>query len=279
MEPQRQGTVTDARESPRKPRDIGASQPTETTASRDAVERERQKYFELFELGPDACILTDSQGVIREANAMATQLLGVSPQFLPGKPLPAFFEESARHAFRHQLDQLCGSTRSEEWEIKLAPRNGMPVHVSVSVARIGKDNGAALYRWVVRDISRQKRAEASAREMNRDLELRVAARTSELATANRIKDELLESERRSREQVEVSNRMKSEFLALLSHEFRTPLQAIFGYTELLEREIHGPLNASQRGDLLRIQQSQQHLSVSSTPFWISPSSRAASRST
>jgi signal transduction histidine kinase len=38
-----------------------------------------------------------------------------------------------------------------------------------------------------------------------------------------------------------------------------PLQAIFGYTELLEREIHGPLNESQRGDLLRIQQSQQHL--------------------
>jgi len=27
-------------------------QPTETTASRDAVERERQKYFELFELAP-----------------------------------------------------------------------------------------------------------------------------------------------------------------------------------------------------------------------------------
>jgi signal transduction histidine kinase len=53
--------------------------------------------------------------------------------------------------------------------------------------------------------------------------------------------------------------MKSDFLALLSHEFRTPLQAIFGYTELLEREIHGPLTESQRRDLQRIQQSQQHL--------------------
>jgi PAS domain S-box-containing protein len=259
MDPQRQSTVTDARESPRKARETGASQPIETTASRDAIERERQKYFELFELAPDACILTDSQGLIREANAVARQLLGVSAQFLPGKPLPAFFEETARNAFRHQLDQLCGSTRSEEWEIKLAPRNGMPLDVTVSVARIGKENGPALYRWVVRDISRQKRAEAAAREMNRDLELRVAARTTELATANRIKDELLESERRSREQAEVSNRIKSEFLALLSHEFRTPLQAIFGYTELLEREIHGPLNELQRGDLLRIQQSQQHL--------------------
>jgi PAS domain S-box-containing protein len=259
MESQRQGTVTDARESPRKGRDTGASQTREPIASREALEREREKYLELFELAPDACILTDSQGVIREANFAATQLLGVTAQFLPGKPLPAFFEENARNAFRHQLDQLCGSTGSDEWEIRLAPRNGTPIHVSVSVARIGKDSGLTTYRWVVRDITRQKRAEASAREVNRDLELRVASRTSELATANRVKDELLESERRSREEAEVSNRIKSEFLALLSHEFRTPLQAIFGYTELLEREIHGPLNESQRGDLLRIQQSQQHL--------------------
>ncbi|MGH9421131.1 MAG: hypothetical protein ACRD3J_14235, partial [Thermoanaerobaculia bacterium] len=73
MEPQLQGTVTDLREPPRKARDIGASQPTEMARSRDAVERERQKYFELFELAPDACILTDSQGVISEANAMAAQ--------------------------------------------------------------------------------------------------------------------------------------------------------------------------------------------------------------
>lgn len=65
------------------------------------------------------------------------------------------------------------------------------------------------------------------RELNRDLELRLASRTAQLE--------------------------------LLSHEFRTPLQAIFGYTELLDREIHGPLNDAQRRDLLRIQQSQQLL--------------------
>ncbi|MGI8401368.1 MAG: ATP-binding protein [Gemmatimonadaceae bacterium] len=224
MDPLRQPTVTDARESASKGRDTGASRSTESIASRDVIERERQKYFELFEMARDACFLTDSEGVIREANAAAAQILGVAAHFLPGKPLPAFFEESARETFRHQLDQLDGSTHPDEWEIKLAPRNGMPVHVSVSVARVGNEDVAALYRWVVRDTSRQKRAEASARE-----------------------------------EAEVSHRVKSEFLSLLSHEFRTPLQAIFGYTELLEREIHGPLNESQRGDLLRIQQSQQHL--------------------
>jgi signal transduction histidine kinase len=71
--------------------------------------------------------------------------------------------------------------------------------------------------------------------------------------------QLRESVRKAREELDDSNRIKSDFLSLLSHEFRTPLQAIFGYTELLEREIHGPLNEAQRRDLMRIQQSQQHL--------------------
>jgi len=56
-----------------------------------------------------------------------------------------------------------------------------------------------------------------------------------------------------------ANALKDEFLAITAHEFRTPLQAIFGYTELLERQIHGPLNEPQIRDLRRIQQSQQHL--------------------
>ena len=75
-------------------------------------------------------------------------------------------------------------------------------------------------------------------------------------TSNRFADEDL---LRENAQLRELNRVKSDFLALLSHEFRTPLQAIFGYTELLEREIHGPLTDSQRRDIVRIQQSEQHL--------------------
>ena len=104
------------------------------------------------------------------------------------------------------------------------------------------------------DLERQR-----LREVNRDLESRVASRTAQLAAANRARDELIVSERQAREETEVANRVKADFLTLLSHEFRTPLQAIFGYTELLERQIHGPLNEAQLHDLHRIQQSQQLL--------------------
>jgi signal transduction histidine kinase len=96
-------------------------------------------------------------------------------------------------------------------------------------------------------------------EVNRDLELRLASRTTQLAATNQIKDELVARERKAREDAEMSNLVKSDFLALLSHEFRTPLQAVFGYTELLDADIHGTLNESQRLYVHRIKQSQQHL--------------------
>src|SRR6202163_113867 len=232
MDPQQQGTVADTREAPRKTRDTSALQYKELLASRDAIDRERQKYFELFEFAPDACFLTDSRGIIREANAAASQLLGVPAQFLAGRMLPTFFEDSARKAYRRQIDHLSGSRRSDDWQIRLQPRDGTSTDVSVSIGRIAaRDKSIAGYGWVVRDISKRKQAE----------------------------NEILTRERQAREEAEVSNRIKSDFLALLSHEFRTPLQAIFGYTELLEREINGPLTDPQRRYLQRIQQSQQLL--------------------
>jgi PAS domain S-box-containing protein len=232
----------------------------ELIRARDDLQRERQTYFELFDFAPDAYLVTDAQGVIREANVAASHLLGVPAQFLIGKPLPTYFEQNAKRSYRQQLDRLCGIERIDDWEIALLPRNGQPMAASISIGRISKQgSGTVGYRWILRDITKRKQAEESVRELNRELELRVVSRTTQLAAANQIKDELLLSERKAREAAETSNRVKSDFLALLSHEFRTPLQAIFGYTELLEREIHGPLNELQRRDLQRIQQSQQHL--------------------
>lgn len=224
------------------------------------IDRERMRYRDLFDFAPDAYLITDVHGTIREANLAAGQLLGLERKFLVGKSIQLFFEDGARREYRHQLDQLCGSDRSEEWEIWLTPRNRQRTPVAVTLGRARTNSHAdGGYRWILRDITRRKAAEDALRELNRDLELRVASRTAQLAAANLRKDQLILSERKAREEAELANRVKSEFLALLSHEFRTPLQAIFGYTELLEREIHGPLNEGQMRDLKRIQQSQQHL--------------------
>ena len=272
MDPGQQPTTSDLRDFPRQVKKSTKSHESRPTASEaqentvadrarlDAIDRERVMYRELFHSAPDAYLITDVYGNIREANLAAGRMLGVEPRLLAGKPLPAFFGEGDRKRYRQQLDHICDFDRLDDWEIMLHPRNAEPIAVSVSIARgSNKDPGGASCRWMLRDITRRSRAETALRELNRELELRVTSRTTQLAAANRIKDELLMGERRAREEAEVANRVKADFLALLSHEFRTPLQAIFGYTELLERQIHGPLNDAQLQDLRRIQQSQQHL--------------------
>ena len=61
------------------------------------------------------------------------------------------------------------------------------------------------------------------------------------------------------EALETADRMKTEFLANMSYELRSPLTSISGFSEMLQREYAGALNASQKGYVDGIYQSAQHL--------------------
>ncbi|MBF8277050.1 MAG: Histidine kinase [Candidatus Brocadiaceae bacterium] len=65
-------------------------------------------------------------------------------------------------------------------------------------------------------------------------------------------------EEKNRE-VERANQAKSEFLANMSHELRTPLNSIIGFSEVLEDQIFGELNETQKKYIHNINTSGMHL--------------------
>ncbi|HBB32604.1 MAG TPA: hybrid sensor histidine kinase/response regulator [Cyanobacteria bacterium UBA8803] len=60
---------------------------------------------------------------------------------------------------------------------------------------------------------------------------------TERKQAEQERERLLERERAAREEAEAANRIKDEFLAVLSHELRSPLNPILGWSQLLRSGI------------------------------------------
>jgi signal transduction histidine kinase len=156
-------------------------------------------------------------------------------------------------AFDVSPDELAAHTRDHE-QLALLQSLGVYAYLCVPMVAHGSVWGAITY------VAPQegRRFSKADRDLAEDLASRAAmaiesARLHRTASASRAETDAAIAA------AEEAGRRKSEFLATMSHEFRTPLNAILGYAQLLDMGVLGPTTPAQNAHLERLQASARHL--------------------
>lgn len=157
-----------------------ARQDAALAAQRDLVDVERTRYRELFEFAPTPYLVTDPDGIIREANRAAGTLLGVPSERLVDASALGYIPEEERDGFRLRLERFRSGAGGAEWEGRVCPRGPdlEPGEVAVDVVArpIRAGNGRITgVRWILRDLSQQRLLEERRRALVQEQVAREAA--------------------------------------------------------------------------------------------------------
>ncbi|MEH2083550.1 MAG: helix-turn-helix domain-containing protein [Nostoc sp.] len=134
----------------------------ELVKTRNWLEAERHHYQDLFELAPDGYLVTNTEGIIQEANLTAAKLLNVSKHFLVGKPIVNFIPLEERQQVRYELIQLSQSDRARELLVRLQQRYGEFFDAALTVAVVrNHQNKAISLRWLLRNITERQHLESA----------------------------------------------------------------------------------------------------------------------
>ena len=119
------------------------------------LSRENARYAEFFDYAPDAYVITDGGGNIREVNQAATELFGAAREALLGRPLGGSVPAEERGTFlAHWVGLIVGETsRPAAWRGRIRTPAGTITEVSFSVRAIPlKKSGVGGICWLIRPL-------------------------------------------------------------------------------------------------------------------------------
>lgn len=237
----------------------------------------------IIETATDGIITIDHRGKMETVNNAAAQLFGYEPQEMIGQNVKMLAPEPDHSNHDNYLSNYLRSGEKKiigiGREVMGRRKDGVtfPCRLSISEVRL---EDRIIFTGIVHDLSKQKEAAARIMRLNEELEQRVEQRTEELATAvnqllntnTKLKHEIQERKsiekalRKSEEETRIAyekerelNQLKSRFVSMASHEFRTPLSTILSSADLIEAYVETEQNAKRIKHTQRIKSAVANL--------------------
>jgi PAS domain S-box-containing protein len=207
-------------------------------------------------------IISNAEGTIQQVNPYTNQLFGYEEGELVGQKIEVLIPPGAkeRHVGHRETFNKNPRTRAMGlgMDLSACKKDGTLFPVEISLTHYER-NGKKEIVSFVSDITERKKLEEELKTLNVKLEKKVEERTKELAQAflelqqinqnlqeemgqrQRAEQELRESLERERELSE----LKSRFVSIASHEFRTPLSGILSSASLISR-YRDPMHEEKR---------------------------------
>jgi PAS domain S-box-containing protein len=177
--------------------------------------RDQQFYTRsLIESNIDALMTTDPRGIITDVNQQMEALTGCTRDELIGAPFKNYFTDPDRAEAGIKL--VLSGTKVTDYELTARARDGKETVVSYNATTFhDRDRKLQGVFAAARDVTERKRFEQIRQENNVELERAKAA-------------------------AEKANLAKSDFLSSMSHELRSPLNAILGFAQLINSDTPPP---------------------------------------
>jgi PAS domain S-box-containing protein len=214
---------------------VSLRQEKQVRAAEAELRRASAYHRSLLEAALDPLVTIGPDGLITDVNEATVRATGRVRDELLGTDFADYFTEPGRARASYERVFREGSVRDYPLRMMHADGSITEVEYNASTYRDADGSVAGVFA-AARDVTELKRAEAEIRELNRDLERRVRARTAELATANRD---------------------LQEFVYSVAHDLRTPLRAVDGFSLAVLEEHGGTIGEDGRSDLRRVRAAAQ----------------------